>query len=122
MTAKLETAAIRAHRRGACWAEYWAAYGHQVRAAEPYHAGRYHRLVRRLMALVASGNTDGMAPVCNIDMPWDDDDLPEPEPPSPHDTATRARCQLPLLAISGVTTADRIGWQAAGVAIPTTTH
>jgi hypothetical protein len=87
---RLERAAMRAHTRGACWAEFWEAYGHQVKAAEPYHAGRYHRLVNRLLSLVASGDTANVEP---IGEPWLlDDDLPEAI--SPHDTATVAKCQL----------------------------
>ena len=33
---------------------------------------------------------------------------PEPEPSAPSDTETRARCLLPLLSISGVTTASQL--------------
>lgn len=33
-----------------------------VGQAEPWNRGRYHRLVRRLVGLVASGDTDGAEP------------------------------------------------------------
>jgi hypothetical protein len=90
----LERAAIRAHRRGSCWAEFWEAYGHQVRAAEPFDRGKYHRLVRRLMALLVAGNEDGAEPAGDALEPWEREDTAKP---------------------SDVGTAARIDWTAAGV-------
>ena len=92
----LESAAIRAHRRGACWAEFWEAYGCQTRAAEPYDAGRYRKLVAKLLHLVASGDESGQEPAGE---PWLLDDVPPPVNQS--DTSTAAR----------------VDWQAAGIAL-----
>jgi len=56
----LELLAADCHRVGSTWAEFWREHGDRVRRAEPYDARRFHRLVRRLLALVASGDTDGL--------------------------------------------------------------
>ncbi|MCE5267220.1 MAG: hypothetical protein LLG00_04985 [Planctomycetaceae bacterium] len=88
----LQRAAIAAHRAGIGWNDFWQRRGEQVRKAEPYDVKRYHRLVNRLLSLVASGDTANVEP---LDAPWLDDDLPEPV--SPHDTKTQAKCQLSLL-------------------------
>lgn len=94
----LERAAIRAHARGACWAEFWSNYGNQVRAVEPYNAGRYHRLVHRLLAIVTSGDDCGMD---RLESPWDADDTPAVNVVS--DTTTHARL---LAGVPGVVTGN----------------
>jgi hypothetical protein len=62
-TKHLERAAIRHHARGQLWDQFWTEHGDQVRQAEPYNAKRYHRLVRRLVGLVAAGDLNGSEPV-----------------------------------------------------------
>ena len=63
---------------------------------EPFDRGRFHRLVRRLTAPVAAGNTDGVVPVPNgwsEPMPWEtDDDSPIVPVLVIDDTTTAARC------------------------------
>ncbi|MFZ1935193.1 MAG: hypothetical protein WCB27_01785 [Thermoguttaceae bacterium] len=71
----LESAAIRAYRRGIGWADFWNQHGDVIRAAEPYNTSRYHRLVAHLLHLVCSGNLSGMKPAGE---PWLLDDVPEP--------------------------------------------
>jgi hypothetical protein len=96
MTVKqLERAAIRAHRADHAWATFWANHAEQVRQCEPYHRGRYHRLVHHLLHLVCSGDPGGEMPAGE---PWLDDDVPAVAQPS--DTETAAR----------------INWEAAGIA------
>jgi hypothetical protein len=73
----LERHAIAAHARGERWATFWQAHGEQVRQCEPYNRQRYHRLVRRLLALLTSGDTDGQQPVAVGLLwgeQWDEDD------------------------------------------------
>jgi hypothetical protein len=89
----LENAAIRAHARGDRWADFWERHAEAVRQAEPVNAGRYRRLVNRLLSLVASGDTNGMVAVGDDDMPWEIDDAHKP---------------------ADVGTAARIDWTAAG--------
>jgi hypothetical protein len=62
-TQHLERLALAAHAAGKTWAEFWQQHGADVAAAEPWDRRRYHRLVRRLLALVVSGDTDGQEPV-----------------------------------------------------------
>jgi hypothetical protein len=68
----LERAAIKAHRRGIGWNDFWHRHADQVRQAEPFNVAAYHRLMRRLLSLVVSGDLDGQQPVGD-DMPWERD-------------------------------------------------
>ena len=95
----LERRAIDAHARGDGWETFWQEHGAQVRAAEPYRRNAYHALVRRLLALVVSGDTDGQEPIDAE--PWRTDDTDKPA-----DVGTRAR--LLADAVPGLTTADRL--------------
>jgi hypothetical protein len=90
----LERHALDAHRLNWTRDRFWQMHGDAVRQAEPYHRGRYHRLINRLMALVVSGDTDGMEPAGE---PWLLDEQQE------------------QLAVDDTTTAARIDWQAAGI-------
>jgi len=65
----LERAAINAHRQGTTWRAFWREHVEDIRRAEPYDSQKYHRLVKRLLALVTSGDTDGMHPVGTP--PWE---------------------------------------------------
>ena len=78
-TQALECHALAAHHAGTGWTDFWQQYGIQAREAEPYNRRAFHRLVRRLLALVASGDTDGQHPVAvgllwGSSEEWDDDD------------------------------------------------
>ena len=86
---KLERAALSAHAAGLSWATFWQEHGAAVCRAEPHDKRRFARLVRKLLALVSAGDTDGMDPVGDSLPPWEIDDQP-----SPDDTETAARCQL----------------------------
>ena len=88
-TQTLEHAAIRAHARGDRWETFWQEHGAAIHQAKPYHAGRYHRLVNRLLHLVCSGDPSGQEPAGE---PWLLDDVPEQT--APHDTQTCAKCLL----------------------------
>ena len=92
---QLERTALTAHARGDTWATFWRQHGDAVAHAEPYHRGRYRRLVAKLLHLVVSGNPSGMEPAGE---PWLLDE--QPQAVAPDDTATRAR----------------IDWTAAGIA------
>ena len=85
----LERRALDAPRAGLGWAQFWASNGHAIRDVEPYHRGRYRRLVNRLLALVVSGDCDGMEPAGDTLEPWEADD--QPEALAPNDTITAAR-------------------------------
>ena len=68
--------------------------GAAVCQAEPYHRGRYRRLVGRLLSLVVAGDVDGQEPIGDdAAMPWEIDDQAKP-----HDTETRARFLWPMAA------------------------
>ena len=70
MTVKhLERLAVDAHRRGWNWERFWTQHGPEVIAAEPFDAGRFHRLVRRLLSLVVAGNLDGQEPL-DVEQLW----------------------------------------------------
>lgn len=69
---QLETAALDGHRRGLSWGDFWTDHGAEVCAAEPHDRRKFHKLVRRLLALVASGNTDGRHPVAVGEL-WGED-------------------------------------------------
>jgi hypothetical protein len=83
---QLEHAAIDAHRRGIGWSDFWTEHADAIRAAEPYNASRYRRLVAKLLHLVASGDESGMEPA---GAPWLLDDVPEHSKPA--DIGTSAR-------------------------------
>ena len=79
----LEQAAVSAHQAGDDWSTFWNRHAADVARAEPHDARQYHRLVRRLIGLVASGDVDGAEPVPNgwsEPMPWELDDLPVSAP------------------------------------------
>ncbi len=89
-TRQLEQLAIDAHSRGVSWCEFWDTHRHAIALCEPFDRGRFHRLVRRLTALVAAGNLDGAEPVAAA---WELDEDHEPRPvPIISDTETAARC------------------------------
>jgi hypothetical protein len=91
----LERRAVDAHRAGDTWTQFWDRHGGEVCRAEPHHRQRFQRLVRRLLALVASGDCDGQEPIDAE--PWRTDDTDKLS-----DVGTQARCLLPLLAIGDV--------------------
>jgi hypothetical protein len=107
----LERAALDAHRRGESWAAFWRQHEAAVRRAEPWSQEQYRRLVNRLLHLLVSGDESGMEPVGDDLEPWVRDD----EASKPADVGTRARCLLPLLAIPGVTTGDKLSSPPSGV-------
>ncbi len=85
---RLERAALAAHAAGHTWTTFWGQHGAAICAAEPRDRQRFARLVRRLLSLVASGDTDGQQAVGDDDaMPGELDDQP-----SPDDTRTAAKC------------------------------
>ena len=89
-TKALERDAIDAHAAGLSWSQFWQAHAEAIRALEPWDRLAYRRLVRKLLALVSAGDTDGMDPVGDgLDMPWEADDSPKPD-----DVGTVARLQL----------------------------
>lgn len=93
-TKQLERSAIRAYARGVGWSEFWAEHGGAVCRAEPHNRQRFQRLVRRLLALLTSGDCDGMEPAGE---PWLLDE------------------QAQAVAMDDTTTAARIDWTAAGI-------
>ncbi len=96
----LERAALDAYRHGDTWTMFWEQHGAEVCRAEPHDRQRFVRLVRRLLALLVSGNDDGLHAV------GDDDGLPSEigiaqlEQAGPHDSKADARCLLPMVAFS----------------------
>jgi hypothetical protein len=77
-TKHLERQAIQAYRSGTPWAAFWQQHGSDVAKVVPMDAGRYHRLVARLTALVAAGDVDGAEPVPNgwsEPCPWELDGM-----------------------------------------------
>jgi len=71
----LEQAALAAHRSGQRWADFWPTVAFDVRRAEPINVQRYHRLVRRLLALVTAGDVDGLTAIGDAEpTPWEVDD------------------------------------------------
>jgi hypothetical protein len=95
---QLERAALRAHRRGERWASFWPTVAAHVQRAVPYDVGAYHRLVRRLLALLVSGDDSGMMAVGDAE-PWDADDTALPNG----------------IVTSDVMTQARINWLGAGI-------
>jgi hypothetical protein len=76
----LESAALRAHRRGIGWTDFWQEHGAAVCQAEPHNRQRFQRLVRRLLALVSSGDLDGQQPIpqgvlWGMAEPWEVDNM-----------------------------------------------
>jgi len=93
----LERLALDAHRRGGSWTEFWQEHADATRQAEPYNAGRYHRLVNRLLAIVVSGDCDGQQPIGDDEaMPWELDDH-QPDPANSHG----ARLRWPMTSKQG---------------------
>jgi hypothetical protein len=66
----LERAAIAANRRGESWGTFWERHAAAIRQAEPWDRAAYHRLVQRLMHLVATGDRSGQFGVGD----WEADD------------------------------------------------
>jgi hypothetical protein len=85
----LEQLAIQAHRADDTWATFWRHYGPLVIALEPHDRQRFHRLIRRLTSLVATGDTDGMTAVGDSALREEGDG---PAFPVVSDTETQARC------------------------------
>ena len=91
----LEAAALAAHRAGQTWGAFYAKHRHAMQQAEPVDRGRYHRLLRRLLALLVSGD-DEVLPVDDGEPGWECDDAPVVD-----DSTTAAKCLLPLRALPG---------------------
>ncbi len=53
---KLKLKAVAAHNRGQDWHRFWHLHKPEIDKAEPYNALRYHKLVRKLMLLVWTGD------------------------------------------------------------------
>ena len=84
-TEELEHAATVAHRRGIRWRDWWPTISEHVAQAAPDTAA-YRRLVARLLALVTSGDLNGLYPVGNALVPQTADDVNNPD-----DTTTNAK-------------------------------
>ena len=95
---RLDHEAVVAHRRGIRWTDWWPTVAHDVAQVEPHDPARYGALVARLLALVTSGDLNGLYPVGNALVPQTADVA------KPADTTTNAK----------------INWAAAGV-VPTGT-
>ena len=105
----LERHALDAHRLGWNWEKFWDRHGPEVRQAEPFNVGRFHKLVRRLLALVVSGDCDGVEPIDGETahgIPWEaDDDTTGPLnslPPDRGETARQPAVFAPRLEHGGV--------------------
>lgn len=83
---QLEKAAVKAHRCGQTFAQYWEQYQEAIRTVGP--RDRFNSLYRKLLCLVVAGDSDGSEPLGD-DAPWIADD----ERTKPSDTATAARWQ-----------------------------
>ena len=87
---QLERTAIDAHQAGMTWGQFWDQHGAAICAAEPHDRQRFTRLVRRLLALLTSGNLDGAQAVGDDNaIPGELDDQPGP------DATKAARCLWP---------------------------
>ena len=63
MTVKqLEREAARAGRAGMTWSTWWERHGDHVRALEPFHRERFHRLHRRLLVVLMGSRPTPPAP------------------------------------------------------------
>lgn len=60
---RLERLAVRRHRAGTTWPDFWDQHRLAVLALFPRDHYAYHRLARRLLALLVSGDTDGQQPI-----------------------------------------------------------
>jgi hypothetical protein len=69
---RLERAAVRAHRRGVRWNQFWESHADAIKTAVP--RDRLQGLFKRLLCLLLSGNTDGLTPVGDDMEPWLADD------------------------------------------------
>ena len=99
---QLERGAVEAHRRGETWATFWQMHGDAVIAVEPWNRQRFRQLANRLLALVASGDTDGQRPIGDDDVaPWEVDDV------AGCDVCTTAKCLFPLRPVRGVASANQ---------------
>jgi hypothetical protein len=59
----VEQLALLAHRAGERWSTFWPQVAGDVAQLEPYHHGRYRKLVERLLSLVVAGDLDGVEPI-----------------------------------------------------------
>ena len=82
---RLDHEAVVAHRRGIRWTDWWPTVAHDVAQVEPHDTARYGALVGRLLALVTSGDLNGLYPVGNALVPQTADVA------KPADTGTVAR-------------------------------
>ena len=94
--AELEAVAVAAHRAGQDWGTFWRHYGPHAIALEPHDRHRFKQLLRRLTALVAAGDIDGMDSASDP-APWLADDVQAAYPASDSETSAR------------------FDWQAAGI-------
>ena len=65
---QLERAALNCHRRGLSWGDFWQEHGPAVCRAEPRNRQRFALLVRRLLALLMSGDTAGQQAIAAAEM------------------------------------------------------
>ena len=82
---RLEHEAVVAYRRGVSWTTWWPSVASDVAQAEPHDPARYGALVGRLLALVTSGDLNGLYPVGNALVPQTADVA------KPADTTTNAK-------------------------------
>ncbi|MEI8371866.1 MAG: hypothetical protein WCJ35_03420 [Planctomycetota bacterium] len=101
----LELAALAAHRTGTSWCDFWDVHRHAIAQAEPWDRSRFHKLVRRLTALVAAGDLGGDRPLDNPFCGWE--------------SAEEAHT-VPVLVVSDTYTQAQINWTVAGV-VPVST-
>ena len=72
---QLERLALEAHTCNQSWNDFWPTVANRVRQAEPWNRSKFRRLYERLLALVVSGDCDGMLPIGIGDVvPWEADD------------------------------------------------
>ena len=82
----LEEAALVAHGSGVPWRTFHRQHNIEINSVEPFDPHRHHELLVKLMALVVSGDTEGMEPAGEDSEPWLVDDTDKPA-----DVGTRAR-------------------------------
>ena len=70
---QLEKLAIEAHRTGQGWQDFTTQHSEAIKTAEPVNISRYRRLRANLVALVVSGDRDGMFAAGDDDAiyPWE---------------------------------------------------
>lgn len=83
----LERAALAAHRDGIGWSAFWQQHHAAIVSCEPIDRMAYHRLVRRLTAILVSGTAE-VLPIGDDPEPWLKDDQAKPA-----DVGTRAKLQ-----------------------------